>query len=135
MLKKGDVVSDADENDDVRTSASQKRVTAIMFMFWRLQTMEIIGLESKKFTDDIQTPTPWLFESSPKIAGTLYRQSQLTFSFQPNLHCRTGFTKPIQLFCNQGKGIKPIFSFLMLQTWGIRNSNLLEFFLAIFLCL
>jgi hypothetical protein len=58
MLKKGDVVSDADDNDDMRTSASLNRVTAIMFMFWRLQTLEIIWFGKQKIHRRYSDPHP-----------------------------------------------------------------------------
>ncbi len=39
-----------------------------------------------------------------------YWRSQVGFSFQLDLHTvKMGFTKPIQLFCDRGRCIKPIF--------------------------
>ncbi len=100
----GDVdVADAD--DEVRTSTSQYHVRATLctkefffrtqYKYVTLPSYQQIGVGGGGQEIDSQ-------HNTQKVSASFQLPAEPPY-------CRTGFIKPIQLFCNWGRGGKPIF--------------------------
>jgi hypothetical protein len=80
MMKKGGVIDDADDDNEVRTSASQNHATETMcteeFFLRRLgvYSSPLMSSEGVGRGEEIDSPM------------CTYGQSQLSFTFQPDLH-------------------------------------------------
>jgi hypothetical protein len=103
-LKKGDVINDAYDDDEVITIALQNRVTATLSseeFFLRTHYIYVALPSYQKIS----------VGGGQEINSQLdtYRRSQLGQLPAGPPYCRTGFTKPVQLFCDWGRQIKPIF--------------------------